>query len=66
MVLRASDAILAKNLAIVRANKQLLEGFMARRAGLFTWVPPKAGAVAAIRSAGWSYKKREKQTGSTL
>jgi len=52
MVLRASDAILSKNLAIIRTNLRLLDAFVARYADLFEWVRPKAGAIAFIRFKG--------------
>ena len=52
MVLRCSDWILERNIRIIRRNKELLEGFMAKYADLFTWVPPRAGAIAAIRFLG--------------
>merc|ERR1712151_52489 len=37
MVLRASDRILAKNLAIIRHNFALLEAFIAKYGDLFEW-----------------------------
>ena len=52
MTLRASDAILNKNLEIVRQNLGLLSGFMDRYSDLFEWVWPKAGAIAFIRFKG--------------
>ena len=52
MVLRSSDWILERNIGIIRRNKTLLEQFMAKYADLFTWVPPRAGAIAAIRFLG--------------
>lgn len=52
MVLRASDQILEKNMAIIRRNLALLKGFIARYADLFEWVPPSAGAIAFIRFKG--------------
>ena len=52
MVLRASDQILAKNLAIIRFNLRLLEAFMQRYSALFEWVPPRAGAIAFLRFKG--------------
>ena len=52
MVLRCSDWILERNIRIIRRNKELLEGFMAKYADLFAWVPPRAGAIAAIRFLG--------------
>ena len=52
MVLRASDALLAKNMAIIRRNRALLAAFVARHAALFEWVPPTAGAIAFLRFKG--------------
>jgi len=52
MVLRASDALLAKNMAIVRRNFELLEAFVERYADLFGWVRPKAGAIAFLKFKG--------------
>jgi aspartate/methionine/tyrosine aminotransferase len=52
MCLRASDIILERNLTIIRHNKTLLERFMTEYRDLFTWVPPTAGAIAAIRFQG--------------
>lgn len=52
MVLRSSDWILDRNIRIIRKNKELLGQFMAKHADLFTWVPPRAGAIAAIRFLG--------------
>lgn len=52
MTLRASDAILAKNLAIIRRNLGLLDRFMERYRDLFEWSRPKAGAIAFIRFKG--------------
>jgi aspartate/methionine/tyrosine aminotransferase len=52
MVLRASDAILEKNMAIIRRNVVLLEEFMARYSDLFEWVRPRAGAIAALKFKG--------------
>ena len=52
MVLRSSDWILDRNIRIIRRNKELLGQFMAKYADLFTWVPPRAGAIAAIRFLG--------------
>ena len=52
MVLRASDAILAKNLKIIRRNLALLDAFMQKHAPLFEWVRPTAGAIAFVRFAG--------------
>lgn len=52
MTLRASNAILAKNLAIIRRNLVLLDSFMERFHDLFEWSRPKAGAIAFIRFKG--------------
>ena len=52
MVLRASEQILAKNMAIIRRNLGLLDAFMARHADLFEWVRPTAGAIAFLRFKG--------------
>jgi len=52
MVLRASDAILKKNLAIIRHNLGLLDEFMDKFHDLFEWVRPQAGAIAFIKFKG--------------
>ena len=52
MVLKCSDCILERNLRIIRRNKALLTEFVAKYDGLFTWVPPRAGAIAAIKFIG--------------
>ena len=52
MTLRASDAILEKNLTIIRHNLRLLTQFIERYSDLFEWVPPKAGAIAFIKFKG--------------
>jgi aspartate/methionine/tyrosine aminotransferase len=55
MVLRASDAILQRNLQIIRANMKLLGVFFERYGEFFSWVRPKAGAIAAVYFKGpWS------------
>jgi aspartate/methionine/tyrosine aminotransferase len=46
MALRARDCILARNLAIIRANLALAASFFAAHGGLFRWLPPQAGSVA--------------------
>jgi aspartate/methionine/tyrosine aminotransferase len=50
--LRAREAILARNRAIVSANLSLAEGFFSRRAGQFEWYAPRAGSVAFPRWKG--------------
>ena len=52
MVLRASDVILEKNLAIIRHNLTHLDTFMETYRDFFSWIRPKAGAIAAIRCLG--------------
>ena len=52
MVLRASDAILQKNMRIIRRNLAMLEAFISRYADLFEWVRPRAGAIAFMRFKG--------------
>jgi DNA-binding transcriptional MocR family regulator len=52
MVLRSSDYILNRNLEIIRRNMTLLEAFVEDYSDLFTWVPPRAGAIDAIRFKG--------------
>ena len=52
MALRSSDAILKKNLVIIRHNLSLLQRFIHTFSDLFEWVPPKAGAVCFIKFKG--------------
>ena len=52
MVLRSSDQILQKNMAIIRRNFGLLDAFIRRYADLFEWVRPSAGAIAFIKFKG--------------
>ncbi|KAH8044625.1 transferase [Aureococcus anophagefferens] len=56
MVLRASDAILEKNLAIIRENVALVDAFVAKYADHFEWVRPQprrraAGAGISVKPA---------------
>lgn len=52
MVLRASDLILERNMALIRTNLQLLEQFVLQYNDWFEWVRPKAGAIAFIKFKG--------------
>lgn len=52
MVLRSSRKILKRNLKIILDNKALLEKFMLKYSVFFTWIPPNAGAIAAIKFKG--------------
>jgi aspartate/methionine/tyrosine aminotransferase len=55
MVLRSSDAILARNIRIIRANAATLHAFMTKHAEWFRYVRPVAGAIAFIQFLGpWS------------
>jgi aspartate/methionine/tyrosine aminotransferase len=44
--LRARDRILARNLAIIRNNLAVADGFFSAKSDLFRWLPPRAGSVA--------------------
>jgi len=46
MALRAQDAIVARNLAIIQDNLQAAERFFAEHGDQFVWVGPQAGSVA--------------------
>jgi aspartate/methionine/tyrosine aminotransferase len=46
MALRAKDAIVARNLAIVQDNLQAAQRFFAEHGNRFVWVGPQAGSVA--------------------
>jgi aspartate/methionine/tyrosine aminotransferase len=46
MALRASPAILERNLEIINTNLSLAEQFFARHAARLTWIRPSAGPVA--------------------
>lgn len=46
LAIRHRQPVFERNRGIVRANLDLLEAFMARRADLLDWVPPAAGPIA--------------------
>lgn len=52
MTLRASDAILKKNLGIIRHNLTLLDEFMKDYSAFFDWKRPKAGAIGFVKFKG--------------
>lgn len=52
LILRARDQLLARNLAIIRKNVQLVDAFVAANADLFEWTKPRAGAVGFIKFKG--------------
>jgi aspartate/methionine/tyrosine aminotransferase len=49
MVLRARERIAARNRALIATNIDVFERFMAARAGLLSWTPPRAGSTALPR-----------------
>jgi aspartate/methionine/tyrosine aminotransferase len=49
MALRASERIIARNLAIIRANLHLADEFFVRQQDRFTWLRPQAGPVCLPR-----------------
>ncbi len=52
MALRAREKILARNVAIVRANRAHAEAFCAEHPALFEWLSPVAGSIAFPRWTG--------------
>jgi aspartate/methionine/tyrosine aminotransferase len=52
IALAAEERILARNLAIIRANLALADRFFAAHAGLFEWLRPQAGSVAFPKLKG--------------
>ena len=52
MTLRASAAILQKNLAIIAHNLVLLAECLERYSDFFQWVRPTAGAVGYVKFSG--------------
>jgi aspartate/methionine/tyrosine aminotransferase len=46
IALRNKDAIIKRNLEIIKVNISILESFMARHSTMMSWVQPKAGPVA--------------------
>jgi aspartate/methionine/tyrosine aminotransferase len=49
MALRAKEAILERNLGIIRANLRVLDGFFAAHAAALSWNRPRAGTIAFAR-----------------
>jgi len=49
LALRHREKLVARNLAIVRHNLELLNRFFAAHAHIFDWMPPQAGPVAFPR-----------------
>jgi len=46
IAVRATDHLLARNRALIRANIRHAESFCAAHPGLFRWLPPQAGSIA--------------------
>ncbi len=49
MALRAKEAIVARNLGIIRQNLALAEQFFAEQGNRFVWIKPQAGSIAFPR-----------------
>jgi aspartate/methionine/tyrosine aminotransferase len=49
MALRAKEAIIARNLDIIRQNLSVAEQFFAERRDRFLWIEPQAGSIAFPR-----------------
>ncbi|KND57393.1 Aspartate aminotransferase [Candidatus Burkholderia verschuerenii] len=49
IAVRHTDALLDRNTAIVRANLDVLDAFLARRADRFEWHRPRAGTIGFVR-----------------
>jgi aspartate/methionine/tyrosine aminotransferase len=52
MTLRASDAILKKNMAIIQQNLKLIDQFMNKYSDFFEWVRPTASPVGYVKFKG--------------
>jgi aspartate/methionine/tyrosine aminotransferase len=52
IALRASDAVLARNRAIIAANMALLDEFFHRWNGVFEWTRPRGGSIGFPRLLG--------------
>ena len=57
LALGHGDALIARNMAIIRANLTLLEAFFAAHTDLFEWQAPKAGPIAFPRYLGPSVER---------
>ena len=45
IAVRAADQLIGRSLAGIMGNLELVDGFFARRAGVFRWARPRAGSV---------------------
>jgi aspartate/methionine/tyrosine aminotransferase len=52
MTLRSSDAIVEKNMKIIKENLALLETFFDEYDDLFEWMPPQAGGTGFVKFKG--------------
>lgn len=70
IAVRHTDALLARNTAIVRSNLLVLDDFFARRADRFEWYRPRAGTIGFVRlkhgHAGQFCKELLERTGVLL
>ncbi len=57
LALGHGDALIARNMAIIRSNLTLLEAFFAAHTDLFEWQRPKAGPIAFPRYLGPSVER---------
>jgi aspartate/methionine/tyrosine aminotransferase len=49
IAVRHSDALIERNVGIVRSNLRVLDDFLARRAAQFEWHRPRAGTIGFVR-----------------
>jgi aspartate/methionine/tyrosine aminotransferase len=49
IALRNRQKLIDRNLGIIQANLEIMQGFFVRHADLFSWVPPRAGTMAFPR-----------------
>ncbi|WP_321793779.1 aminotransferase class I/II-fold pyridoxal phosphate-dependent enzyme [Caballeronia sp. J97] len=49
IAVRHTDALIERNVSIVRRNLRLLDGFFARHAARFEWHRPRAGTIGFVR-----------------
>ena len=52
MVLRARDALLERNIGIIRRNLAIVERFLGENSDLFSYVKPTAGCVLFVEFKG--------------
>ncbi len=52
MAIRSRDEIIARNMAIIRHNLDLLDRYFAANADLFEWVRPRAGGTGFVKFKG--------------